>query len=110
MSFDDQMAQIYVGKYLLVGLTYMDSQGNTLRHEQFHGEIASISPTEGLRIHLRGSRQGHDFVLPADLNAISAAPPGDYHLKETQEVVKNPDLLGTWKVILAPPSSDPRLS
>jgi hypothetical protein len=36
--------------------------------------------------------------MPPDLTAISAAPAGRYGIRETGEIVENPDLIALWTV------------
>ncbi|NJK46574.1 MAG: hypothetical protein HC933_22075 [Pleurocapsa sp. SU_196_0] len=47
-EFDQALADSYVGKYLLVGLTYCDSTGKEKSRQQLHGIIQSASPS-GIR-------------------------------------------------------------
>jgi len=42
--FDEKLAASYVGKYILVGLTYLDHKGKELRRQQLHGVITSTKP------------------------------------------------------------------
>lgn len=96
-EFDQALANSYVGKYILVGVTYLDHKGKELEQVQLHGIIESASP-DGVRIALRGKRNGEHWVMPPDLSSVSAARPGKYSLHSTEEVVENPDLLATWTV------------
>ena len=102
--FDEEVAASYVGKYILVGIIYLDHEGNELRREQIHGVITSATKT-GIEISLRGSREGDSWNLPPVLDAISPAAPGKYSLRKTGEVIEDPDLLATWEVT-KPPSEE----
>jgi hypothetical protein len=100
-EFDQALADSYVGKYILVGITYLDSNGALVERVQLHGVIEAATPN-GIEISLRGKRAGEVWTMPPTLDAISAAPPGQYSLKSSDEVVDDPDLLSTWTVTKPP--------
>jgi hypothetical protein len=106
--FDEQLAASFVGKYILVGLTRLDHQGNELRRQQLHGVITSAT-RKGIQIELRGVYEGEKWNMPPDLRAICPAKPGNYTLHMTKEVVENPDLLSTWTITEPPPYEKPKL-
>jgi hypothetical protein len=91
---DHELAASYIGKHLLVGMTYTDHNDQPLEQKQFHGDIVRINEHEGIVIRLRDS--GDEFKLPPDVNSLKAAPEGEYRLRATGEVVVNPDLMTTW--------------
>ena len=92
--FDQRIADGYVGKYILVGLTYLDHEGKETRRVQLHGVIEKAAP-DGITIRLRGAHDAQSWTMPPDLRAISEARPGIYTLHGTGERVENPDLLTT---------------
>lgn len=96
-DFDQELADTYVGKYILVGVTYFDPSGKEIEHVQMHGIIESASP-DGLQIALRGTREGESWIMPPMLEPISPAKPGKYKLRSTGEVIEDPELLATWNV------------
>src|SRR5262249_54137869 len=63
-SFDDAKAQTLVGKYVLIGLTYLDHDGALISRDQIHGVVVSVDQRDGVTIELRGGRQGERFTLP----------------------------------------------
>jgi hypothetical protein len=91
---DQGLAASYIGKHLLVGITYLDHKGNFIEQKQFHGNIVRINEPEGIVIKLHDSDQ--EYKLPPDLNALQAAPKGEYRLRSTGEIIFDPDLLTTW--------------
>jgi len=91
---DTELAASYLGKHLLIGMTYLDHDGKFIEQKQFHGQIVRINEHEGIVIQLHNSDA--EFKLPPDINSLKAAPPGEYRLRETGEVVVNPDFLTTW--------------
>jgi hypothetical protein len=97
--FDDELAESYRGKYILVGVTYLDASGNVSSQHQFHGIIESASALHGIRIALRGIREGEVWTMPASADNLRPAPPGTYRLRSTGEKVDDPDLLATWEVV-----------
>ena len=96
-EFDQAKADALVGKYILLGVTYLDHSGTLLEQVQYHGIIQSASP-EGLLISLRSQRDGETWTMPPVLDAITPAKPGQYNLRSSGEVVEDPDLLSTWSV------------
>jgi hypothetical protein len=96
--WDSDRAESLLGKYVLVGITYLDPSGDLVRKSQMHGTIVAASESEGVGIELKGTRLGEMFCLPPDLRAFQPAPPGDYSLKSTKEIITDPDLLSTWTI------------
>lgn len=98
MEFDPNKAKELIGKYILVGITYLDSNGELESQQQLHGSIKNASENEGILIQLSGAYEGENWNMPPDTGSISEAEPGEYNLKSTGEVVTNPDFLCTWEV------------
>ncbi len=96
-EFDDAAAEVYRGKYILIGVTYVDGAGQVEQSVQMHGIVASASK-EGITVSLKGEREGQSWTMPADPSAISPAQPGRYQLPETGEEIENPDFICTWMV------------
>jgi len=100
--FDQQVADGYLGKYILLGVTFLDHEGNETRSQQLHGVVEKAT-AEGITVSLRGTHDGESWNMPPDLGAISAAVPGIYTLHATGERIENPDLLATWTIQAPPP-------
>lgn len=100
--FDQRIADTYLGKYILVGITYLDHEGHETRREQVHGVIEKAAP-DGITISLRGAHNGQSWNMPPDLRPISRAGIGIYTLRSTGERVENPDLLASWTIQEPPP-------
>lgn len=96
-KFDQNLADSYIGKSILIGVTYLDSKGNFIEQEQMHGVLKAASP-QGISITLKGSRNGQSWNMPPSLDVISLAQPGIYTLKETSEAIENPNLLAAWTI------------
>ncbi len=82
--------EAFVGKRLLVGVRWT-SKGEVVREEQFHGLILEVDQ-EGLVI--KRADTGARVILPPQLDV---AAPGEYTLRATGEVVRDPDYLATWR-------------
>ena len=95
--------QNYIGKSILVGLTLVDGDGSELGKTQLHGTILSVSESEGIVIE-RADGKG-EFTLPPDLDSLKEANPGHYHLKNSEEVVIDPEYISTWTTEINDPSS-----
>jgi hypothetical protein len=99
-TWDQDDADGLVGQYALVGVTYLASDGATVKSQsQYHGRIVSADRGYGIQIACEGKWKGHVLGLPPDLKTIEAAGPGNYVLRSTGETVENPDLVASWSVI-----------
>jgi hypothetical protein len=94
LEFTPEEAACLVGKRLLVGITHRSLKDVVVSHEQFHGVIDRINLKDGLVVRLEGS--GEERAIPPDLGRLQAASPGEYRLKSTGEVVKDPDYTVMW--------------
>ena len=74
-------------------MTYLDHSEQLIEQKQLHREIVRINENEGILIKLHNSRE--EFKLPPELDSLPA-PPGEYRLRTTGEVVVDPDLLTIW--------------
>jgi hypothetical protein len=90
------LAEYYTGKHILVGITYEEADGSVTEQIQFDGHIARINEIEGIVIFRRDTSS--EYALPPDLNSLRPAPPGEYRLRSTGQVVKDPDLLTAWTI------------
>jgi len=98
---DESKASKYVGKTVLIGLTYLDHNEELIEQRQCVGTILTFSNEQGIRIRLQGSNEMFD--LPPDQRGIRMAKPGTYRLRSTGEEVVNPDFLATWTITKPPP-------
>lgn len=95
-EFNKERAMEILNKQVLVGITICDHAENILEQRQFHGEIVRVDETEGIMIKINNSSE--EYTLPPVTEAFKEAPPGEYRLRATGEVVTNPDLLTTWTI------------
>jgi hypothetical protein len=79
--FNEDDAQLLVGKRLLVGITHRNQADEVTGYEQFHGEVVRASRKEGIILKLHNSTE--ERWLPPDLSVIEEAAPSDYRLKST---------------------------
>ena len=98
--YDDELAQSWVGKTILIGKTILDVNGNAVDQKQLYGVIKSVSAKDGFLVELQGESAGSTEWLPPDLRSFQDAPPGEYRLRSTGEVITDPDLLSTWTVTM----------
>jgi hypothetical protein len=93
--FWPEKAARMVGKRVLVGKTYVRGE-SVLQHVQFHGVIEDASELQGFAVR-RADTGGVEW-LPPDMRAFQQAPPGEYMLRSTGEVVVDPDIVSSWIV------------
>jgi hypothetical protein len=96
--WDPKVAVELIGKRVLVGITDLAPDGAPVGHRQLHGYAIRADRRGGIAVRLGGARAGEEVVLPPDTRAFRPAAPGDYRLRQTGEVVTDPDFLATWSV------------
>jgi len=97
--FPEDEASSLLGKVIVLGLTFVDEKQELIERKQMHGIIVSVDPKKGVEISLRGMRAGEKYSLPPDLRPFQQkAPPGEYRLKETGEVIIDPDYAVSWTI------------
>jgi len=105
---DAEHAASFIGKHLLIGITYLDWQDNLIEQKQFHGNIDRINEREGIVIKLSDSSE--EYSLPPDLNSLRPAEKGEYRLRSTGEIIIDPDFLTTWTIKKPKPETEPSKS
>lgn len=83
-----------IGKTILIGITYYTDENEFIEQKQYWGTVVEASE---LMISVRRNN-GEIFGLPPDLSSTRKAPPGEYRLNSTGEIVVDPDYLTTWTV------------
>jgi hypothetical protein len=101
----DEKARSFIGKQLVVELTYVDAKGAVESVEDFAGVIERVNLEDGLILRLASSEVRS---LPPDLSNLQPAAPGAYPVKSTGEVVQNPDYVAAWTVPVQSPAGVPR--
>ncbi len=85
-----------IGKTVPVGIT-RDGANGAEEYEQFAGSIIHFTQDEpGMAVI--ACSDGIERTYPWDERALSPAPPGEYRLRSTGEIIKNPDWLMQWTV------------
>jgi hypothetical protein len=84
-----------VGKHVLVGMTYVDNDGALIEQKQRHGVIVRADDEA---VYVRSWKSEDEFWLPPHLESFQEAEAGEYRLRETGEVVTDPDLLATYTI------------
>ncbi len=93
-AFDDDFADGFIGKYLLVGITRTSHSGQILSQQQLHGIILTAT-SEAIELELEGVNAGKIWRMPPMLEDLAPAKAGRYELKTTGEVVDDPDFTYT---------------
>ncbi len=83
-----------IGKTILIGLTYFTADNKFIEQKQYWGTVTESSE-EKILVRLKS---GELFGLPPNLSSTRVAPPGEYRLRSTGEIVVNPDYLTTWNI------------
>ena len=99
---DESKASEYIGKTVLMGLTYLDHNDKLIEQRQCVGTIMTFPNEKGIRIKLQDLDD--PFDLPPDPRGIRVAKPGTYRLRSTGREVVNPDFLATWTITKPAPN------
>lgn len=83
-----------IGKVILIGLTYYTDDDVFIEQKQFWG---TVTEANDWRILVK-LNNGELFSLPPDLSSTRIAPPGEYRLRSTGEIIVDPDFLTTWNI------------
>ena len=108
-TWDEPKADALIGRYVLIGLTFTDAEGNPQEQAQRHGIVERVDRDSGVQIRLRSPGQPWDgelYRLPPDLRPFSPAKPGIYHLHSTGEDIEDPDFIATWEIRAPDPDDD----
>ncbi len=86
----------YIARTLLLGLTYTGPGGEFRRQEQRVETILWISFEDGIVVAFEPD--GHQMNLPGDICCIEKAPLGEYRLRSSGVVVKDPDDIASFTI------------
>lgn len=96
--WDPKLAVELVGKRVLVGITDLAPDGSVLGRREFCGQAVRADWRTGIALRLEGARAGEEVLLPPDTRAFHPVGPGEYRLRQTGEVVRDPDFFTTWSL------------
>ena len=96
---DQSEADWLLGKIALVGIARLASDGATIKSQrQYHSKIVRADRSAGIVIECEGVWSGKTMTLPPKTNAFHPANSGEYRLRSTGEIIKDPDALATWSI------------
>src|SRR3989442_1464479 len=93
----------YIGKYVLITLTYFYEDGGLVAHPPVPRIIVSAGRAGRFAVAPPGGGGGETFWLPPDVRGFSPARRGEYRLNSTSEIIYDPDLISTWEITRAAP-------
>lgn len=92
-------AHMFVGKKILVGLTYLNANGEVREQLQLHGSISSVGDHTVAFVKADGSGQ---FSIPFDGQLDTADPEAVYTLRSATESVTGVNFVASFTI--HPPS------
>lgn len=95
-NWDEDFARNLLGRTLLVGITYLEQDGSIAERQQIFGTVQSCNAKTGIVITLKES--GETFTVAPILEAIEPAKPGVYQMKDSDNVIINPDFTAMFSV------------
>lgn len=96
MTWED-LQDYFKGKYFLIGLTFIDEDGGLIEQYQTNGTVQELDD-DGLIKIIRSD--GSIFRMPYDEDTIGEAEKGEYREKATGQIIKDPDFIMTWQIII----------
>ncbi|MBT5926370.1 MAG: hypothetical protein HOH33_07100 [Verrucomicrobia bacterium] len=103
-TLDESNADQYIGKVVLVGVTFENAQGEMVHMQQWAGVIRTYSNQKGILVDLYDTEE--PCSLPPFPDLLEPAEPGIYRLRSTGRVVERPDYLANLSCT-APQSEGP---
>jgi hypothetical protein len=101
----NEIQKKYIGKHLLIGLTYLEKDESVREQVQFHGNISAVSDST---IVFKRNDNGEEFSIPFDEeNLKEGDPDAVYKLRSTGESVENVDYISSWTI--HPPNDEDNL-
>jgi len=97
-KWDEEVARELVGCLLVVGIAYAFPDGSLSEQHQLFGHVVAADRRDGIELRLAGRYAGKKYRLPPDTSVLRRAPPGEYQLKSTSDVVSNPDYTCAWTI------------
>jgi hypothetical protein len=82
------------GRKILIGITWELADGG-YEQEQFVG-VASIEDQATYALVRVRCDDGEVRDYPFDVRTLQRAPAGEYRMRSTGQIVRNPDFLMTW--------------
>ena len=86
----------YIGKTVLIGLTFYDPDGKKTGSDVGHGKIVRINEKEGIVVEIGPDHS--EYKLPPDLNNLQKAPPGEYKESTTDVKITDPEFITFWEI------------
>ncbi|MBK8973313.1 MAG: hypothetical protein IPM37_18880 [Hahellaceae bacterium] len=90
-------------KTCLIGLTYLNHQGDVLHTSQLAGKVIAIDAEEGITVKLAAlpdaTEAPPNFHLPPSLDPWFVAPKGHYKNAKFKIDIRDPDFFVTWDVV-----------
>jgi hypothetical protein len=96
--WDEENAEALRGAYVIVGITTVEANGDPISQVQFHGRVTIADPERGICIALEGAHADETYWMPPQPESFQSAPPGEYRLRSTGEVITDPDFTTTWTI------------
>ena len=97
-KWNEEVARELIDCLVLVGITYAFPDGSLGQQQQLFGYVVKADPRDGIELRLAGNYAGKKYRLPPDTSAFRRAPPGQYRLKATSEVISDPDYTCAWTI------------
>jgi len=101
-----------LNKTCLIGLSYINTNGDLLKQAQYAGTVITVDKEEGITVKLMailtegkadskkgGKAETPNFHIPASLDAWFIAPKGHYKNAEHHIDIVDPDYFVTWDVV-----------
>lgn len=93
----DESKEYLKEKVFLIGLSFVDKNGDLIEQYQTHGTIVELTDNGLFKI----KREDNSiFQMPYDSETIKKADKGEYRERSTGQIVKDPDYIMTWEITI----------
>lgn len=97
-TWDEEIARELIDCLVLVGITYAFPDGSFGEQQQLFGYVVDADCRRGIELRLAGNYAGKKYRLPPDTRGFRRAPAGQYRLRSTSEIVRDPDYTCAWTI------------
>lgn len=85
------------GKLVLIGINFVEKEGELIESYQTHGRVLELTGDAIFKINKSNNSL---FQMPYDLESIEQAEKGEYREKTTGLIIKDPDFILTFDIVV----------
>lgn len=96
-EWDDEKAASLLGSFVLIGVSYLDGNGELESQLEAYGLVTEVDKLRGIAVKCEGRTwNGEVARFPPSTRIWYEAEPGEYRLRSTGEVIADPAFTTVW--------------